>query len=215
MAEPAPTRRRALRKGDLTEQRLLDEARTLLAERPISAIGVDEIARAAGISRSSFYFYFASREALVRTLGERAQEEVLASAESWLSRTDEAPAAAVSRALAANLVLWHRHGPVLRALEDGRRTDPDTEELWQAIGRRFIDAIAAQIERERERGLAPAAPPSARQLAMLLAAMNERAFSDASLRPPSPRRDRDLVAALTTVWMRAVYGSSGEAGEPA
>jgi AcrR family transcriptional regulator len=206
MAQPtASARRRAPRKGDLTEQRLLHEAEALLAERPLSSIGIDEIAQAAGISRSSFYFYFASREALLRTLGERAQEEVFASADSWLNRTDEPPAEAIARALAENLALWRRHGSVLRALHDARNIDEQTNAVRRAIARRYIDATAAQIERERDAGLAPPAPPDARQLAAILTGMNDRAFYDASRRPSSRQRDGELVQALTTVWLRSVY----------
>jgi AcrR family transcriptional regulator len=198
-------RRRAPRKGDLTEERLLHEAETLLASRPLSAIGVDEIAGAAGISRSSFYFYFASREALVRTLGEQAQDEVFLSAERWLSRTDEPAREAIVRALTENLALWRARGPVLRALYDMRNTDPDSAELWRTIARRYIEATAAQIERERRAGLAYPAPPGARQLAAILTGMNLRALYDASQQPGSPKRDRELVDALATVWMRTVY----------
>src|SRR3982075_485924 len=166
MAQPSPsTRRRTPRKGDLTEQRLLEVAEGLLADRPLSSIAIDEIAQAAGISRSSFYFYFASREALLRTLGERAQEEVFASADSWLNRTDEPPGEAIACALAENLALWRRHGPVLRALHDARNIDEQTDAVRRAIARRYVDATAAQIERERDAGLAPPAPPDARQLA--------------------------------------------------
>ena len=206
MAQTSPsTRRRAARKGDLTEQRLLHEAEALLADRPLSSIAIDEIAQAAGISRSSFYFYFASREALLRTLGERAQEEVFASAERWLNRTAEPPAEAVARSIADNLALWHRHGPVLRALYDVRNNDDETKAAWRAIAHRFVDATAAQIERERAAGLALPAPPDARLLAAILAGMNERAFYEASRRPASGQRDSELVQALTTVWLRTVY----------
>jgi AcrR family transcriptional regulator len=206
MAQSPPSaRRRAPRKGDLTEERLLNEAETLLADRPLSAIGIDEIAQAAGISRSSFYFYFASREALLRTLGERAQEEVFASAKGWLNRTDQAPAEAIARTLAENLALWRRHGPVLRALYDARNNDEQTNAVWRVIARRFVDATAAQIERERAAGLAAQAPPDARQLASILTGMNDRAFYDASRRPPSRPRDRELVQALSTVWLRTIY----------
>jgi AcrR family transcriptional regulator len=206
MAQPSSsTRRRAPRKGDLTEQRLLQVAEGLLADRPLSSIAIDEIAQAAGISRSSFYFYFASREALLRTLGERAQEEVFASANSWLNRTDEPPAEAISRALAENLALWRRHGPVLRALHDANHTDEETDALRRAIARRYVDATAAQIERERDAGLAPSGPPDARRLAAILTGMNDRAFYDASRRPLSRRRDRELVEALTIVWLRTIY----------
>jgi AcrR family transcriptional regulator len=206
MAQPTPSaRRRAPRKGDLTEQRLLHETEALLADRPLSSIGIDEIAQAAGISRSSFYFYFASREALLRTLAERAQEEVFASADSWLNRTDEPPVQAISRTLAENLAMWRRHGPVLRALHDARHTDAQTDAMRRTIARRFVDATAAQIQRERDAGLAPPAPPQARRLAAILTGMNDRAFYDASRRPPSRPRDRELVQALTTVWLRSVY----------
>jgi AcrR family transcriptional regulator len=209
MAQSSPSaRRRAPRKGDLTEQRLLREAERLLAGRPLSSIAIDEIAQAAGISRSSFYFYFASREALLSTLGERAQEEVFASADSWLNRSDEPPSAAIARTLAENLALWRRHGPVLRALHDARHTDEQTDAVRRAIARRFVDATAAQIERERDAGLAPPAPPEARRLAAILTGMNDRAFYDASRRPHSRQRDLELVQALTTVWLRAVYCNS-------
>jgi AcrR family transcriptional regulator len=206
MAQPSPsTRRRTPRKGDLTEHRLLQVAEGLLVDRPLSSIAIDEIAQAAGISRSSFYFYFASREALLRTLGERAQEEVFASANSWLNRTDEPPAEAISRALTENLALWRRHGPVLRALHDANHTDEETDALRRAIARRYVDATAAQIERERDAGLAPPGPPDARRLGAILTGMNDRAFYDASRRPLSRRRDRELVEALTTVWLRTIY----------
>jgi TetR/AcrR family transcriptional regulator, ethionamide resistance regulator len=199
-------RRRAARKGDLTEERLLKEAEALLANRPLSSIGIDELARAAGISRSSFYFYFESRQALIRTLGERAQDEVFASAGGWLNRTDEPLEETVTQTLTRNVELWRRHGPVLRALYDSRYDDKQTESLWRAIARRYIDATAAQIEREREAGLAPPAPPDARQLAVTLTGMNLWALYDASRRPASRRRDEELVQALATVWLRSVYG---------
>jgi hypothetical protein len=75
----------------------------------------------------------------------------------------------------------------------------------RAIARRFVDATAAQIERERDAGLAPPAPPDARRLAAILTGMNDRAFYDASRRPASRRRDDELVQALSTVWLRAIY----------
>jgi AcrR family transcriptional regulator len=206
MAEVAPsTRRRTARKGDLTEQRLMREAEALLAARPLASIGVDEIARAAGISRSSFYFYFSSREALVRALGYQAQEEVFASAERWLKRTDEPPPEVITRALADNLALWRKRGPVLRALYDLRNSDPESAALWRAIARRYVEATAAQIERERQAELAYPAPPDARQLAAALTGMNLRAFYDASQRSPSSQGDSELVQTLATVWMRTVY----------
>jgi AcrR family transcriptional regulator len=40
----------------------LDTAELLLAKRSLRKIGIDELAAGAGVSRSTFYFHFESRE---------------------------------------------------------------------------------------------------------------------------------------------------------
>jgi AcrR family transcriptional regulator len=206
-AASTPSRRRTARKGDQTEQAILDTAERLLAERPLASIGIDELAAGAGISRPSFYFYFESREAVLRTLAERIADELYRSSEAWLRRSDEAPEAAIRRTLEANLALWRQYGPILRATLHARETDLELRRLWDAVARRFIDATATQLERERAAGLAAPAPPDARSLSAILIGMNQTAFHEASLCPRSARADRELVDTLTAVWLRTVYGS--------
>ncbi len=203
------SRRRSAPKGDLAEQAILDHAERLLAERPLAGIAIDELAAAAGISRPSFYFYFASREAVLRTLAERITDELYRSSEAWLRRSDESPEAAIRRTLEANLALWRQHGTVLRATWHAREADPELRQLWDAVSRRFIDATAAQLERERTEP----PPPDARALAAVLIGMNHNAFLEADRRPP--RADRELVDTLAAVWLRTVYGNSGSASASA
>jgi AcrR family transcriptional regulator len=202
-------RRRAARKGDLTEGAILDTAARLLADRSMASIGIDELAAGAGISRPSFYFYFESREAVLRALAERMSDELYRSSEVWLRRSDESPAPAIRRAIEANLALWRQYGPVLRATVHARDTDREMGGFWDDVARRFVDATAEQIERERAAGLALPGPPSARSLARALVAMNQQALHEASLRRRSGAADRELVDTLTTVWMRAVYPPPG------
>ncbi|MEV0831342.1 TetR/AcrR family transcriptional regulator [Nonomuraea rubra] len=45
-------------------EKILDAARTLIELRGYSALGVAEICRAAGVPKGSFYYFFASKEAL-------------------------------------------------------------------------------------------------------------------------------------------------------
>src|SRR3954454_20950954 len=123
-------RRRTARKGDQTEQAILDTAERLLAERPLASIGIDELAGGAGISRPSFYFYFESREAVLRTLAERITDALYRSSEAWLRRSDESPEAAIRRTLEANLALWREHSAILRATLQARETDPQLRRLW-------------------------------------------------------------------------------------
>src|SRR5215207_7679869 len=145
MSQPAgaapATRRRKPRKGDLTSQAILDTAERLLEQRPLDEIAVDELTTGAGISRSTFYFHFESREAVLYALAERITDDLYRSASVWLRRGGESPAAARAR-----------------------DTDPQLRRFWAEVGRRFIDSAAEQIEGERAAGLALPGPPPARSL---------------------------------------------------
>lgn len=57
---------------------LLDAAERLFAERGVAATTVADITGAAGVSKGSFYGYFASREALVEALNARLGDELFA-----------------------------------------------------------------------------------------------------------------------------------------
>src|SRR4051794_41231086 len=73
---PAPRGRRSVRpSGDDRELAILTTAERLLSERPLSSISVDDLARGAGISRPTFYFYFASKDAVLLTLLDRVVAE--------------------------------------------------------------------------------------------------------------------------------------------
>lgn len=212
LPEPAPTqatatsRRRKPRKGDLTAQAILDTAERLLETRQLAEIAVDELTTGAGISRSTFYFHYESREAVLYALAERVAEDLYRSATVWLRRGGEEPVVAVRRAIEATLGVWRQHGPVLRAAVRARDADPHLRKFWADVGRRFIDTAAEQIESERAAGVALAGPPSARMLATVLVTMNEQACFNQTLTRPSTETDDELVETLTTIWMRAVYG---------
>ena len=198
-------RRRGPSKGDRTSQAILDTAERLLAERDLSAITIDELASGAGISRSAFYFHFESREAVLYLLADQVLKELFESAEVATSRRGGEPADAIRTAIAGNLAIWRKHGPVLRAAVRARETDPAMRRFWADVARRFVTAAAAQIEADRETGIAPPGPPTARQLATALVSMNDEVFYHQSRARKSS--DRDIVETLTTIWVRSIYGN--------
>lgn len=51
-------------RGELAAEKILDAAEKLFAEHDPAAVGMNEIARAAGCSRATLYRYFESRDAL-------------------------------------------------------------------------------------------------------------------------------------------------------
>jgi len=201
----ATVRRRRPRKGDLKERAILESAERLLAQKPLRDIAIDELARSAGISRPAFYFYFESKDAVLRALVERLAETAYAASERWHSETGEPPEESVRQAIAQTARLWQEHGPVLRAAVQMWETAPRAHRFWEEIVSRFVEASAARIRRDRRAGLAPDEGPSAKALATALIWMNERCFYTASLGAEPTLGERELVATLTTVWMRAVY----------
>lgn len=52
-------------RGVRTRERLIQAGRELFAERPVDAVTIDDIVRAADVAKGSFYNHFADREALV------------------------------------------------------------------------------------------------------------------------------------------------------
>jgi TetR/AcrR family transcriptional regulator, ethionamide resistance regulator len=212
---PAPkansARRRRPRKGDLKEQAILETAIGLLEDRSFEEIGVDELARGAGISRPTFYFYFESKQAVLRILVEQLTEKAFDDSD-WLSGAELPPEQAIRAGIEQGVKLWREHGAVLRAGFDTWGTVPELRPYWQAITGRFVDAAAEQIRSERRAGRAPDGPPSANALATALIRMSERCYYTASLDVEPALSDRELVTTLTTVFLRAIYGTDSPSG---
>ena len=200
--------RRKRSKGDLTSQAILDTAERLLETKSLDEIAVDELTSGAGISRSTFYFHFESREAVLYALSERVVEGLYDNAALWLRRGSEPPEDSIRRAIAGTVSLWRAHGPVLRAAVRARDTSELVRGFWSGVARKFIDSTATQIEIERDAGVAVPGPPTARSLATVLVSMNETMCYNLSLSRKSAARDREVVDTLTAVWLRSVYGVS-------
>src|SRR5260370_33904193 len=89
---------------------------------------MDEVATRAGLSRSTMYFYFASKADLLAGLLARTHDEIVGPAAILLD-AGTAPDRAVRQELEALLRTWRQHGPALRTfLETGLfrpRSAPD------------------------------------------------------------------------------------------
>ena len=200
----ARSRRQSQTKGDRREDAILDAVGALLASRSIDAVTVDDIARSAGLSRSSFYFYFESRDAAVLALAARVGGELQ---DLFSANTAELTGPESIRRLCHQyLTRWRRVGHILRAMDARYGTDPLLHEHWDQLTATIRGRIAALIEHERASGLAVPGPSSAADLTRILVAMAWRVGFEASLRPPSEVADAKVADAMATVWIRAVYG---------
>jgi AcrR family transcriptional regulator len=206
LSASASPSRRGPSKGDLKQRAILATCERLLDERALGEIAVDELAAGAGISRPSFYFYFESKNAVLRALVERLADEMYAEAESWLERKDDSPEVTVSRSIGAAAQQWREHGPVLRAAVQTWGSVPELQAFWEDVVRRFVEQSATRIADDREDGAAPPGPdPEA--LAKALIWMNERCFYTNSLGADPSLSDDELVPTLTAIWLRSIYAS--------
>lgn len=176
---PVSSRRTAAgqRKGDLREQQILDATEGLLDSRGYFDMTVNEIAEAAGITRSALYFYFGSKQDAVTALVARTVQALRDKSEA--ARNDPAdPATVVATALDRTLQLWAKHGVVMRAAVDLSSTIPEIDELWTGAANIFIEAIAKVLMRM---GVPDGTGPGdTRAVAEALCWMIERTFYQAS-----------------------------------
>lgn len=204
---PVSSRRRRGRvSGEEREHAILATLQRLLADQPLSSISVDDLATGAGISRPTFYFYFASKEAALLALLHELVEEARAAQSEAPELLDSDREGAWRLALGASYSTWIANRDVIRAAAEARTTNPEIAELWTTLLGGFVDQTAEVIEAERQRGAAPAGIP-AYDLAVCLNRMNERIF-ETTLGDDEPTIDEDRVLdSILAVWLRAIYGS--------
>ena len=205
---PAGRGRRATRaSGDDRERAILETAEKLLEERSLGEISVDDLAKGAGISRPTFYFYFPSRDAVVLTIIERMVPAITAaSRQEAMALLPENPRAGLTQLLEEIYDAFLERKAVVLAAGELRTSNTEAQELWGTIMDRWISDAAAIIEVERARGVAPQGLP-ARDLATALVQMNER-VQFATFVSETPSLDKDkAIEVCVEIWMRAIYGS--------
>ena len=196
-----------------TELAIFQAAERLLAEVPLHEVSVAQIIAAAGISRATFYFYFSSKFAVLSGLLARVMDEIFDVVQPFVQRdADVAPDRALTDSLEAAIALWQNHRPALRAIHEHWNTTPELQSLWISVVERFTEAVAAEIDRERDAGLAPPGPDS-RQVAAALLWGTERCLYVAGLGvDPNLPSEIETLAPLTAMWVGTLYGGATARG---
>jgi TetR/AcrR family transcriptional regulator, ethionamide resistance regulator len=200
--------RRATRaSGDDRERAILETAERLLEERPLSEISVDDLAKGAGISRPTFYFYFPSKDAVVLTIIDRLVADAAGSREEALGTLAGGdPRAGLRKALEDLYGAFRSRRAVAMAAAELRTTNSEARDLWSQVMEGWVSDATAVIEAERARGAAPPGQP-AREVAIALVQMNERVqYATFAGESPSLEDDR-VLDVLVDIWLRAIYGT--------
>lgn len=213
MTTVGPTRalrgRRAIRPtGDEREQAILATAERLLEERSLADISVDDLAKGAGISRPTFYFYFKSKEAVLLSLLEPVIAQADSEFDGAVHRLPADPRRVWRNGIKAFFTAFTTHRAVARTATEVLATSTELRSVWSGYMQKWIDQTAAMITAERARGAAPDNIPAA-DLATSLNQMNERTMMAAlSAETPAVVAER-VVDTLTHIWISSIYGESG------
>lgn len=116
-----------------------------------SAVKVETIAEAAGLSRSAFYFYYADKRELLTDATRDAAGQLLERANLWWNGEGE-PGLLIRRGLGGVAEVWERNAAVLRTTVEAATYDTEIEELWSSIVGWFVTGTADRIRAEQEAG---------------------------------------------------------------
>ena len=184
--------------ADVRREELMDAALALFIAQGIAATSMDEIVKAAGVSKGGFYHHFASKDALLLALQDRYVGDFLAvlvaasaarPAVDWRGRLDAMLEAAVRHFFAelpVHDVVFHEYAPVER------------REMNQNP---IVDHMAAFLKAGAEAGAWRAERP--KLLAVMLFGAMHGACDEAILSPGLIDRD-GLIALLQDFFWRAL-----------
>ena len=169
--------------------------------KPFKDLTVDELARAAGLSRTAFYFYFPGKnQVLMAALGD-VTEELYAEADRWWH--GEGPPDQLMRVALEGIVdVFQRHAALLRTSHEVTTYDPEFAAFYNdLVMKRFVSATAEQLRRDSRAGRLR--PMDSDAVAEVLVWMVERCNN--VLIGAQGRSADQVVEAFTTVWVHALY----------
>ncbi len=194
-------------KGDARRAALLEALADQLEESSLESITIADISRAAGVTRSAFYFYFENKQLAVAALMEEMYDESMAAA-AFLDG-DGSPAARVEAMVRGLFGAWERHRHLFRAMLDARATSPSVREMWDNDRASFVPHLAAVIRAERT-DLDDAGTTA---LASVLLELNDRMLERLALGGDLTREQ--LVDTVVSIWLRSIYGPVVDGGRGA
>lgn len=190
---------------DEVRESMRDSVLGLLSQKPFKDLKIDEIASAAGLTRTGFYFYFKNKTEVLVAVVEEMAADLYQEADRWWSGGDEDQQNALHEALQGTAEVFERHAAVLRAAMEVTSYDADFAALYRQLVERFVTSAAQHIRDEQAAGRARAIEPD--PIAEALVWMTERCCFELICLDGRPTQG--VVAALLPIWSRAIYPDSG------
>ena len=135
------------------EQKVARGLAELLAEgATFTELGVERLAGAAGISRSTFYLYFRDKSDLLRRLGAAMVADVYSDGLGWEPAGPGGGLDGLTQAYLAYLTHYRDQRGLFGAIVETAAYDAGLRAWWTGQRDRFLDVVRAQLLDERAAG---------------------------------------------------------------
>ncbi|ORW23600.1 hypothetical protein AWC19_11015 [Mycobacterium palustre] len=168
-------------------------------------LSVEAIITAGGISRSTFYVYFADKGDLLVAMAQDVIGDLLADGASWWGLPVDATREDLRRALRVPIDTYRKHRTILGAIAETAAYDPRAAEQQQNLIGQVVTALTTYIGDAQRAGVADAHLDAART-AQWLIWMIERGLYHLVGTAHDEEVERQLDALVEIVW-RVVYRS--------
>ncbi|MER5634582.1 TetR/AcrR family transcriptional regulator [Streptomyces nitrosporeus] len=188
------------RQKQATREALIAAAHELFTRESYGAVGAEAIARAAGVTRATFYLHFRSKAEVVVELMRRIELEIMDSFRVLDGLEDPDPES-IAAWLHGHAGMWRRYRMEFAAIEQAMADDPLVAEEWHAM----LWKVPGVMERLLARMPDDQARNTARLHLMTLMMQLERAFHFSLVRGHDDHHDA-VVAVLATQWSALLRG---------
>ena len=191
------------RRGRETQAAIDAAARAVIARKGVLATTVADIAAEAGRSTASFYNYYDSKEAMVRTWAQRFQDEAADRARAVVQHglSDRERIHAAARAH------WntyrHRLAEMI-SVSQLAMVNPDFAEHWSQMCSQPIDFITETVRRAQRDGYCAGDDPQLLAQA-IVSMLNQFCYLQMSGADTDAIDDEACVATLSNIFYRAIF----------
>ena len=204
MAAGTEERARTQERRDEVKSRLREALIELTHTHSFQDLKIDDVAKAAGLSRSAFYFYYRDKRELLGETVAVVAEQLYSEADRWWQGEGDG-ITLIRQGIAGVARIWDENRQLMRAVLEVATYDTEVAAAWREVMNRFVDATAEQIRREQEAGVVdPSIDPV--RTSEILTWGGERIFY--IFLTSGERTLEEMVDQITEPWIRAIYGFS-------
>lgn len=200
------TRRRRSKGPDTrsaVEDAIIDAmTRLLTSGNTFTSVSVEDLAREAGIARSTFYMHFRDKGELVRRLMKRVTQELVGATNVWFEDEHPEQQTILYQSLKSVAQVYLKYQAIMLAVSETSAYDPDVSAMFKETMVHLMANTRAVLKRGQKAGWAN--PDTSPEVADALTWMVERCCLQLLTVQKPAQRER-MIEALTHIVARSLF----------